>query len=78
MKAAIAQLGERQTEDLKVSGSIPDRGIFLPTLEFLYPYTTSYIVARTIGQLKLMLLNTSISTESHSPVDFMPHVGDCS
>ena len=25
--AAIAQLGERQTEDLKVSGSIPDRGI---------------------------------------------------
>ena len=28
MKAAIAQLGERQTEDLKVSGSIPDRGIF--------------------------------------------------
>ena len=26
--ASIAQLGERQTEDLKVSGSIPDRGIF--------------------------------------------------
>ena len=25
-KAVIAQLGERQTEDLKVSGSIPDRG----------------------------------------------------
>ena len=26
--AAIAQLGERQTEDLKVPGSIPGRGIF--------------------------------------------------
>ena len=28
-KAVIAQLGERQTEDLKVPGSIPGRGIFL-------------------------------------------------
>ena len=27
-KAVIAQLGERQTEDLKVPGSIPGRGIF--------------------------------------------------
>ena len=26
--AAIAQLGERQTEDLKVPGSIPGHGIF--------------------------------------------------
>ena len=26
--AAIAQLGERQTEDLKVPGSIPGRGSF--------------------------------------------------
>ena len=27
-QAVIAQLGERQTEDLKVPGSIPGRGIF--------------------------------------------------
>ena len=27
-KAAIAQLGERQTEDLKVPGSIPGLGMF--------------------------------------------------
>ena len=27
-KAEIAQLGERQTEDLKVPGSIPGLGIF--------------------------------------------------
>ena len=27
--AVIAQLGERKTEDLKVSGSIPDCGILL-------------------------------------------------
>ena len=32
--AAIAQLGERQTEDLKVPGSIPGLGMFLErTLE---------------------------------------------
>ena len=29
LSAAIAQLGERQTEDLKVPGSIPGHGIFL-------------------------------------------------
>ena len=29
-KAVIAQLGERQTEDLKVPGSIPGRGMFFP------------------------------------------------
>ena len=28
--AVIAQLGERKTEDLKVSGSIPDCGNFFP------------------------------------------------
>ena len=34
--AAIAQLGERQTEDLKVTGSIPVRGnSFLPSKFFL-------------------------------------------
>ena len=27
-RAAIAQLGERQTEDLKIPGSIPGLGIF--------------------------------------------------
>ena len=28
LQAALAQLGERQTEDLKVPGSIPGGGIF--------------------------------------------------
>ena len=32
-QAAIAQLGERQTEDLKVPGSIPGRGTLLATDE---------------------------------------------
>ena len=31
-EAALAQLGERQTEDLKVPGSIPGGGIFLVIL----------------------------------------------
>ena len=30
LDASIAQLGERQTEDLKVPGSIPGRGTFSP------------------------------------------------
>ena len=34
--AAVAQLGERQTEDLKVSGSIPDCG----NISF-YPYMST-------------------------------------
>ena len=34
--AVIAQLGERQTEDLKVPGSIPGRGIFIITHTFLF------------------------------------------
>ena len=37
--AALAQLGERQTEDLKVPGSIPGRGNFLlcPTVNIILP-----------------------------------------
>ena len=33
-QAAIAQLGERQTEDLKVPGSIPGLGIFMIASDF--------------------------------------------
>ena len=35
-EAVIAQLGERQTEDLKVPGSIPGRGMFFPNFIFLF------------------------------------------
>ncbi len=35
-QAAVAQLGERQTEDLKVSGSIPDGGKILLTFFFIF------------------------------------------
>ena len=34
-QAVIAQLGERQTEDLKVPGSIPGRGIVLQHIRLL-------------------------------------------
>ena len=37
--AVIAQLGERQTEDLKVPGSIPGRGSVL----FFILYTGSFV-----------------------------------
>ena len=50
--AAIAQLGERQTEDLKVPGSIPGRGIFLFSNFFLeftfsndFPFTFYTVVS---------------------------------
>ena len=39
MPAAIAQLGERQTEDLKVPGSIPGLGIFF--LFLILPFFSS-------------------------------------
>jgi hypothetical protein len=40
-RALIAQLGERQTEDLKVTGSIPVQGIsFLPN----YPFFVFFMV----------------------------------
>ena len=36
-EAAIAQLGERQTEDLKVPGSIPGLGIIISTSRLSRP-----------------------------------------
>lgn len=39
-QAAIAQLGERQTEDLKVAGSIPACGEFFLTLLGLFPLSS--------------------------------------
>ncbi len=35
--AQVAQLGERQTEDLNVPGSSPGLGMFLPVKLFLSP-----------------------------------------
>ena len=40
--ASIAQLGERQTEDLKVPGSIPGRGIFYLLLLLCHTHATRY------------------------------------
>uniref|UniRef100_A0AAV1V9F3 Uncharacterized protein n=1 Tax=Peronospora matthiolae TaxID=2874970 RepID=A0AAV1V9F3_9STRA len=34
--ASVAQLGERQTEDLKVPGPIPGRGTFAQPCRFLH------------------------------------------
>ena len=36
MCAAVAQLGERQTEDLKVPGSIPGLGIFFVFISYFF------------------------------------------
>ena len=71
MKAAIAQLGERQTEDLKVSGSIPDRGIFFLRFLCILLLRTTIPSGRTIQSHASF--RASISMESHSLVDFMAH-----
>ena len=46
-RAVIAQLGERQTEDLKVPGSIPGRGIVFVFFKMFLIYTmftVSYVL----------------------------------
>ena len=45
LPAAIAQLGERQTEDLKVAGSIPACGDFLWTITFLLEFDFKFPLA---------------------------------
>ena len=47
----IAQLGERQTEDLKVPGSIPGRGIFFP--KFIWLFLIKNIVFKTFLYVKV-------------------------
>ena len=43
-RAAIAQLGERQTEDLKVPGSIPGLGIFsMPSAVIIVSIFVSFV-----------------------------------
>ena len=42
--AAIAQLGERQAEDLKVPGSIPGRGNFVFIFLFLSSNMTKILI----------------------------------
>ena len=41
IQAVIAQLGERQTEDLKVPGSIPGRGNFF----FIFGHTNTKFIS---------------------------------
>jgi hypothetical protein len=43
LKASIAQLGERQTEDLKVLGSIPSRGSLCIPFDLYAMCLVSYV-----------------------------------
>ena len=53
-EAAIAQLGERQTEDLKVPGSIPGLGIFASmhpfSIHLMFPACLHGNTKKTIGK----------------------------
>ena len=53
--AAVAQLGERKTEDLKVRGSSPRGGIFLIFIFYhkhLYSLTYKHIIAAWLKKRK--------------------------
>ena len=54
LSAAIAQLGERQTEDLKVPGSIPGGGSFfhVVTVYFLQEKKKWYILDLCVSSLR--------------------------
>ena len=54
--AEIAQLGERQTEDLKVPGSIPGRGILINN--FVYD-SLSFMSTKSLNQARLKKKNMS-------------------
>ena len=53
--AVIAQLGERKTEDLKVSGSIPDCGTFLLKTEVFNYFRSSL----SIKQMRVSLVHVN-------------------
>ena len=50
--AAIAQLGERQTEDLKVPGSIPGLGTHLFTLLGVWASGFRHLLVHVFAQLR--------------------------
>ena len=59
----IAQLGERQTEDLKVPGSIPGRGIFSQKfcfiiLELIQHYNSELIKGQLISKADFQALDS--------------------
>ena len=69
-EAAIAQLGERQTEDLEVPGSIPGRGIFSLRLfelrlteQYKQKIRTPGIEPGTIRYLPKLLQSNALPTE---------------
>jgi hypothetical protein len=61
-RALIAQLGERQTEDLKVTGSIPVQGIsFLPNSPFFVVSMVIFLLDTIMGYGTTVALNTELS-----------------
>ena len=57
-RAVIAQLGERQTEDLKVPGSIPGRGRFLKIFTgifiFIFQSQNMYPILISVYRVRLI------------------------
>ncbi len=53
-QAAIAQLGERQTEDLKVPGSIPGLGMLFAPLERASPFARKVAFWHCVASLLVM------------------------
>ena len=70
--AAIAQLGERQTEDLKVPGSIPGLGIYSVFLGLLV--SASRKVLHSLHQLARFQF---IASDMPHPVGYDPNRWGC-
>ena len=59
--ASVAQLGERQTEDLKVPGPIPGRGTFTRRRSLLLPPRE-----RMAGAFQRSILRQEAGAQAHS------------
>ena len=62
----IAQLGERQTEDLKVPGSIPGRGIL-----FAYCYNIFYMPLDHVLRISIFFNGPSVFLEFFLVLDVL-------
>ena len=71
LSASIAQLGERQTEDLKVPGSIPGGGILL-YFYFLLFNSRSIILQNLCSSFLKILANKNKKYKSMPPPGIEP------
>ena len=68
--ASLAQLGERQTEDLKVPGSIPGGGNQARLAQSVEHWSNKPTVAGSIPVVSIIRQQWDLNPRGHSPCDF--------